>query len=520
MAQREKTQYSGVFTYAAMDGRKTYYIRYKHKGRLIEEKAGRAIEGMTAARAFQLRAAKIAGKKQSNQEARGELDPSVKSRSADRFFQALMPAFKRPRAESRDRSEAPWAKLDAHGAAMDGIRDILLFSTADWDNPFWTNKQHMAALFAKRGYRVLYVDSLGLRCPTFHSRDMKRIARRLFAFPIVRQARPNLWRISPLALPFHRSPAVRALNARLVRASVKWHLGLLGMERPLVWTYNPLVAEICDGIPHSGIVYHCVDDLGAVPHIDRKTIAAGEKALGTVAELCFTTSPLLRDRMRKLFPRVVYEPNVSDQPFFETARSGPAEPPELAALPRPRLLFVGALSEYKVDFSLMEALARRCPDVQWVLIGPEGEGQPSSRRPPSLPNVHIFGARAYGRLPYFMAHCDAAVLPVPRNRYTSAMFPMKFFEFLSAGLPLISTRLPALAEFEHLYFPADDEEGFLAGIRQALAGECRDREAIDRACRYHSWEARFARMESVVDAVFPLPGGLEENAWNTLCRNM
>lgn len=387
----------------------------------------------------------------------------------------------------------------------DATRDILLFSTADWDNPFWTNKQHMAALFAKRGCRVLYVDSLGLRRPALHGRDVRRMLRRLGkALPLVRQQRPNLWRVSPPALPFHGSSTARACNARIVGMSIRWQLRALGMRRPLIWTYNPVIANICDQIPNSGIVYHCVDDLGAAPHIDRAAVTSGERALGEAASLCFTTSPLLRDRMQTLFPRVVYEPNVCDYAFFETARTKLAEPPELAAIPHPRLVLIGALSEYKLDYALLRGLAERLPETHWVLIGEVGEGQPDSCTPPALPNIHTLGPRAYGRLPYFMAHCDAAVLPAARNAYTDAMFPMKFFEYLAAGLPVVSTRLPALAEFEHLYFPADSVEDFLARITSVCAGERRDGEAIDRACRRYSWEARFARMEAVLDEVFPV----------------
>jgi glycosyltransferase involved in cell wall biosynthesis len=387
-------------------------------------------------------------------------------------------------------------------------RNILIFSTADWDNPFWTNKQHMAVLFAKRGYRVLYLDSLGLRRPTWGGRDIKRIVRRLCkSVPIARQVRPGLWHASPLALPFHESAAARKLNAQLLRATINWHLARLEMPRPLIWTYNPVVAELCASIPNSGIVYHCVDDLGATPRIDAATITAGEERLGKLAGVCFTTSPLLRDRMQNLFPRVVYDPNVCDQAFFETARVALSPPPELTDIPRPRLLFVGALSEYKVDYDLLESLAGRSPDRHWALVGPVGEGQPDSRKPPKLPNVHVFGPRAYGQLPYIMAHCDAAVLPVARNAYTDAMFPMKFFEYLAAGLPVVGTRLPALQEFEPLYFPSDSAEDFHTNLTRVLNGTRRDAQAIDAACRYNSWEARFVRMETVLNEVFPLPHG-------------
>ncbi|KAF5081523.1 Glycosyl transferases group 1 [anaerobic digester metagenome] len=395
--------------------------------------------------------------------------------------------------------------MDKYCKQISAKRDILLFSTSDWDNPFWTNKQHMAALFAKRGYRVLYVDSLGLRRPMLHKKDIGRIAHRLCkAIPIVRQVSPNLWRTSPFALPLHGSPRIRAFNDILLRATIAWHLSHLNMRFPLIWTYNPVITNLCASIPNSGIVYHCVDDLGAAPRIDKAVISAGEKSLGTLAKICFTTSPLLRDRMAELFPQVIYEPNVCDQAFFETARAMPQSPFELVKIPHPRLLFIGALSEYKVDYALIEKLAQRNPQIHWVLIGPVGEGQLDSRMPPDMPNVHILGPRAYGQLPYFMAHCDAAVLPVPHNPYTDAMFPMKFFEYLAAGLPVVGSNLPALRDFEHLYFPSTSINEFESNLTRVLAGERRDINAIDAACRYHSWEARFTRMEAVLDEVFPL----------------
>lgn len=384
------------------------------------------------------------------------------------------------------------------------MQDILLISTADWDNPFWTNKQHMAALFNKRGYRVLYLDSLGLRRPTLHKRDLKRIVRRLVkALPTVHEVRPNLWRVSPLVIPFHSISLIRSLDAVLLRAQVKYYLARVGMSRPLIWTYNPVIIELCSKIPNSGIVYHCVDDLGACPGIDADTIQNAEAELGNMAKLCFATSPILSERMTSLFPRVIYEPNVCDYAFFETARLNPAEPAELSAIPHPRLLLVGALSEYKINYDLMEAIARSMPEMHWVLIGPEGEGQPGSRRPPDLSNIHMLGACAYGRLPYFMAHCEMAVLPIARNNYTDAMFPMKFFEFLAAGLPVVCTRIPALKEFESLYFPCDTLEDFKTAITAVLHGARRDQKAIDEACRQYSWEARFTRMEKALGEVFP-----------------
>ena len=375
-------------------------------------------------------------------------------------------------------------------------KNILLFSTADWDNPFLTNKQHMAVLFAEHGYRVLYVDSLGLRKPSLHARDMKRIFGRLKkALPIPRKVRPNIWRVSPLVLPFHAHPRIKRLNDLLLRAVIRWQLLLLRMRRPIILTYTPVVSGLCAAVKNSGVVYHCVDDLGASPGIDVQLIREEEKRLAAVADCCFVTSRNLLYMLSPVFRHVEYDPNVCDIALFQRARQHPAEPADLKPVPRPRLVFIGALSQYKVDFGLMRRVAELLLDVHWLLIGDVGEGQPGTQGPPVRDNIHLLGPRPYKELPSYLAHGDVAVLPAARNTYTASMFPMKFFEYLASGLPVVSTRLPALEEFESLYFPAETAEEFAAQIRAVLAGARKDAAAIEAVCREHTWEARFQRME-------------------------
>ena len=394
-------------------------------------------------------------------------------------------------------------------------RDILMFSTADWDHPYWTNKQHMAVMFARHGYRVLYVESLGLRRPTVCASDMRRIAGRLLrAVPRRRRLMPGVWGISPLVLPFS-APAAQTLNRSLLTMMIRWHLRSLGMKRPLIWTYNPTIAKLCASLPRCGIVYHCVDDLGGSPGIDAGAIERGQAALAEVADICFVTSRPLQASLSNMFSKTVYEPNVCDPEFFVTARSGLGEPVELRGIPRPRALFIGALSEYKVDFDLLRETARRLSGVHFILVGPVGEGQPGTCRPPILPNVHLMGPKPYKMLPQLMAHADVAILPVPRNRYADSMFPMKFFEYLSAGLPVVGTSIPALEEFGDLFFVARTAQDFAREISRVLAGERRDAEKIGEACRKHSWEARFLRMESAISGLFRVDEALTPRAEDT-----
>lgn len=376
------------------------------------------------------------------------------------------------------------------------LNDIIIFSTADWDAPSWTNKQHMAVQFAENGYRVLYVDSLGLRHPGLNRRDVYRICRRLKkALPYSREVRKNIWRVSPLVLPFQKNILVEKCNTLVLQMTIRWHMHLLEMKEPIILTYNPTLAPLCASLPHSLLVYHCVDDLRASPHVDIQAIIAGEEALAAEADICFTTSPLLQSRMKHLFVRCEYEPNVCDPTFFAAAKLGTLpEPEDIASIAKPRALFIGALSDYKVDFELVIAVAERLPQVQFVFIGAEGEGQPDSRRLPRRENIHVLGARPYKQLPTYMAHVDMAILPAAHNEYTASMFPMKFFEYLASGLQVVSTELQSLREFSDLCFLSDDIEGFVVAIEDVLSGTKCDTQKIEEACTYYSWNERFKRM--------------------------
>ena len=388
---------------------------------------------------------------------------------------------------------------------MTGQGDILLVSTADWDNPFWTNKQHVAVELARQGRRVLYVESSGLRRPTLRSSDMGRILRRLArALRPPRQVRPGLWVWSPAVLPWQGSATVRRVNRLWLGLGLALNARRIGLKPETLWTYSPLTSELYDLKRFTRIVYHTVDDIAAQPGMPAQAIAQAEPDLVRRADLVFTTSPALRERHAAAGARrCVFMPNVADAGHFGRALSpGIAIPADLAALPEPRIGFVGAVSGYKLDFTLIAALARARPLYSFVLIGRVGEGDPwtDASKLRGLANLHLFGPRSYEALPAYLAGMAAAILPSASNRYTRAMFPMKFFEYLAAGLPVVATPLPALADFAHLALISPPyAAAFAAALDRALAGDGPPRDARLAAARAHTYARRTRDMLALVD---------------------
>ena len=410
------------------------------------------------------------------------------------------------------------------------MADIVLLSTADWDHPLWTNKQHTALSLHRAGHRVLYIESLGLRPPRADRQDRQRIIKRLRRmFRPPRQVEPGLWIWSPMVIPGGTRGVLMRINRVLFSSALAWVLRRLRFRSPLLWTYNPLTGRYLNlrrraadstSSMFSAAVYHCVDRIHAQPGMPATLIADSERQLCRSVNVVFTTSPDLQASLIRLNACTYNYGNVADQVHFAAALDAPHAPDPLAGIPKPRLMFVGAIDAYKLDLGLLLQLAQRNPGWRFVLIGPVGECDPATDVAglQGCPNVELAGPVAYGDLPSWLAHGDVALLPLQLNGYTRHMFPMKFFEYLSSGLPVVATAIPALethADVAWLCPPA--VEAFERAIEAALAGAGPNLDQRLERAATQTYEARTASMLAYLERVGLLPGA-QCNQVNSLSR--
>jgi len=247
---------------------------------------------------------------------------------------------------------------------------------------------------------------------------------------------------------------------RSLRRAVRRH----GLERPAIVTADPALAGFGRFDWAGPVTYYAWDDWTAsVPH--QRWWPAYADAFA---------------RLREAGRRVAA---VSDAALAQIAPTGPhavvpngiepaewrdlGKPPDwFAALPRPRLLYVGSL-ESRVDVGQARDVARAHPDGTLTLVGPmldPGHFAELEREP----NVRIrAGNHPRGEVVRLIGGADACLIPHVRNRLTEAMSPLKLFEYLAGGRPVAAVDLPPIAA---------------AGGRVELAPAGGDlRPAVDRA---------------------------------------
>lgn len=382
-----------------------------------------------------------------------------------------------------------------------GSRDFVCVGFNDWDNEVWTNQHHLMARLAAGGSRVLFVESLGLRRPQLGSgRDLRRIGRRLRRGLAGLRYQDGVAILSPLVLPVHGYRVVDRMNAALLRVQVNRSVHRLDLSRPILWGYVPQAESLIEVLDPRLVVYHCVDDIGAQDRIDAVRFAAAEEHFAKRADLVLASAPALTERMRQVTDNVLYAPNVADTGRFSRAlESGPIDA-ALASLPEPRIVFVGAISSAKLDFEILRGLAAARRDWTIALVGPVGLGDPATdiSTLTSEPNIHLLGPRGQDELPDLLRGAAAGLIPYVRTRFTASIFPMKVYEYLAAGLPVVASPLPALEGVAELTV-ADGVGETVAALERLLAEDSPTlRWSRSQAAQAHSWDTRLAEIDAAL----------------------
>jgi glycosyltransferase involved in cell wall biosynthesis len=301
-----------------------------------------------------------------------------------------------------------------------------------------------------------------------------------------------------IRIPGRPDPYRQPLGRRVAAQLTETILDGLRHERPLmVLAQLPFWAELGRelarrlGIP---LVYDRIDLHAGFPGVPAG-VETVEARLIRQADLVCATAGLLAERPREVSPRVLLLPNGVDLEAFP----GPATRGTGAAT---TIGYVGALGPW-FDVEAVEAAARALPDWRFRLAGQVEDPEVAALA--GHPNLETLGEIPFGEVPGFLAGLDVALVPFRDLPLTRAVDPVKLYEALAMGLPVVARRLPETERWaEPLVYLYDDPEGFVRQIRRAVAEQspeaARERR---RVAEGESWDRRAGALLESVRALTP-----------------
>lgn len=351
-----------------------------------------------------------------------------------------------------------------------------------------------ARLLSERRGRLLYIDEPGNIVTVFLSPEK----------PL-----SNLWRwipgpkfdtetgiahyVPPAGLPFgYHSRPVNQWNHF-------WYP--LGLGSGYKKAAGPVILIVCNvlGLGWLGkfgediAIYDCADEISEFKQasLHREAVLRQEAELIGRVDAVVATSQSLYDSKSKHLKsgcRIELIRNAAEIEHFQDAldRDGPC-PDDISHLDKPVIGFYGFLADW-LDWPLIERVVKDGREFDWVFIGPTTRNLNDLT---ALANFHYFGVKPYSELPSYLARFACAHIPFDRTPLTIHVNPVKLYEYLAGGVPVVATRIPELEPFSDTIAITNDPDKYLEAIRKAVSDDTPDKR-VQRSerVRNETWDSR------------------------------
>ena len=265
------------------------------------------------------------------------------------------------------------------------------------------------------------------------------------------------------------------------------------LTQPLVscMTWN---RKYLHGLPPHRLHYDFVDDLAAFDGNPTR-LRANHHWLLKTADLVTATAERLHAQVFNRRPDALLLPNGVDYDHFSRSRAVPAPTPPADLAPlvvqgKPIIGYYGALSRW-FDFDLLAQVAAYRPNYAFVLIGPDFDGSLHPSGVLQKPNVHWLGRKEYSQLPTYLAHFTAAVIPFKLEALTHATSPLKLFEYMAGGKPVVATPMAESTRFPGVLTAASPTEfAEQLDVAVVLRQDPQYLALIDQIAQENTWTAR------------------------------
>ncbi|MEZ5935285.1 MAG: glycosyltransferase [Alphaproteobacteria bacterium] len=393
----------------------------------------------------------------------------------------------------------------ARGARAAGTAPTAVIApTHGWDSTVRVSSHHLALALAKRGWRVFFLSTpvspwhALLRRSDLAVREKLAASRRglvddgsgvLSIVPTTLLPHTYRW---PFKAPFSLRNWQRFASPNLKRLLARNG----ALEPELLVVDNVVMAWLLQALRPKKSVYRITDHYASFS-TTTPSMRAAERQFAPEVDMVVYTADSLKAYAQSLAPKAsLLLDHGIDADVFDQADL--TLPEAYEKIPEPRAVFVGVIGEW-FDVQAVNAMAERLPEVSFVMVGPDqGPGAGFADRR----NLHVLGPKPRSAVPALLHHAAVGLIPFDRAgkpELVDGINPLKLYEYLISGLPVVTTAWPELERLEAPVIACGTPQDFPDAVLRALGGEGPDLAARTTFARQADWQARIGELLKALD---------------------
>ncbi|WP_434652140.1 glycosyltransferase [Pseudomonas sp. R3-56] len=413
-----------------------------------------------------------------------------------RLAQRLRSWLKRTRATAGESSASPslaplqplLPPIDLAVPSGHGQPTILMFGVIDWHFRI-QRPQNLAKELARAGQTTFYISShfIDDDAPGFEAERLEG-SERLFQIRFKVRGAPAI---------YHAPPSAAAISQ--LRQGLAMLLDAANVAAVDCIVQHAYWFPLARRVPNATLVYDCMDHHEGFGNVAQELLDL-EIALMRRADLLVATSDWIEQHGKRENRNVEVIRNACEYGFFSQ------RPDKIYRDPANRKIigYYGVIAEW-FDLELVKRVAHSFPQQLILLIG--SDIVQAKKYFKACPNVVLEGEVPYASLPYYLYAMDVCLLPFKVMPLTLATNPVKVYEYLSAGKPVVSVKLPELSQFGKLVWTVEQPTEFVSAIRAVLdalpevGATPRARQSFAQG---QTWQHRAASLRKAIESL-PLP---------------
>jgi len=376
-------------------------------------------------------------------------------------------------------------------------KKILMAVSNYWTSPYQVGSHHYARFFAKNGFEVLFVSD---PISPFHflTRNRIQIHDRYEIYKgRIRSDSEKINIYVPMALvtpnekPVFRTNFVVNNWSKLTIPNILNYARYLGFgEINFLWFDSIIQYFWIKGIKYKKSIFRVSDIISAFKKITGNIQKLESKLMNEVDTIIYTAQTL-ENYLKGYENKMVYVPNGVDLDHF--INSNKNMPEDFKKIPRPIAIYIGAIDEwFGIDY-LIE-VANRCKGISFVIIG---NPRINILKLKNISNIYLLGKRNYSSIPSYIYNSDVGIIIFDiKHPVVKSVNPIKLYEYMACGLPVVSTRWEELEKLNSPAYLAKNPDDFIDKLNLALKDKERSRYL--NFAKENSWEERFKRIEPLL----------------------